>query len=141
MKNKEDILFENEEQKNATDRVLALLRINKIIKENEELLGEIVKYASNIDLVLERNNYYKRYLERVSLDDLTIIYFDTDLQDADFRVKEVIEDLIKRINTRITLIRSNEALINELRETYAINEAEIKSDIDLARLNISDFKE
>ena len=139
--NKEEILFDNVEQKEAAERVLALIRVKAISKEIDELISEVINYASNIDKILERNNLKKRYLDRVSsLDSLSLVYLDTDLETAEFRVKEVVEDLIKRINTRINLAKNSEELINELKETYEINEKEIEKDINLARLNIKDFE-
>jgi len=140
--NKEDILYETIEEKEATERVLALVRTRVIAREIDELVSEIISYASNIDKILERNGMQKRYLERVgTLDDLSLIYLDGDLEDADFRVKEVVEDLIKRINTRITLVKSNDEMSKELKSTYNVNEESILEDIEKAKLNVSDFTE
>ena len=140
--NKEDILFDTIEEKEATERVLALVRTRGIAREIDELISEIISYASNIDKILERNNMQKRYLERVSaLDDLSLIYLDGDLENADFRVKEVVEDLIKRINTRINLVKANDDLSKELKSTFNVNEDTALEDIDKARLNISDFND
>ncbi|MDD4407259.1 MAG: hypothetical protein PHF30_04400 [Bacilli bacterium] len=137
-----EILFDNVEQKEATERVLAAVRIKTISKELDELNAEIVKYSSNIDKILERNNLSPRYIERLGvLDNISNVTLDEDLLDIDFRVKEVIEDLIKRINTRINLINNNEVLINELKETYQIDEQKIPEDIKTAKLNKNDFDE
>ena len=67
------------------------------------------------------------------------ISLDEDLEDIDFRVKEVIEDLIKRINTRITLVENNKLLIEELTTSYNIDESKIAEDIEISKLNKSDF--
>ena len=140
--NKEEILFDNKEQKEATERVLAVIRVKTIAKEIDLLVSELINYASNIDKILERNGIEKRYLEKVSsIDNLSLIYLDPDLETADFRVKEVVDDLIKRVNTRISLVKNNDELIKELKDTYEINEEKMKDDIDLARLNIRDFAE
>ncbi|MDD2409524.1 MAG: hypothetical protein PHD03_02250 [Bacilli bacterium] len=137
-----EILFDNVEQKEATERVLAAVRIKTISKELDELNAEIVKYSSNIDKILERNNLSPRYIERLGvLDNISNVTLDEDLLDIDFRVKEVIEDLIKRINTRINLINNNEVLINELKETYQIDEQKIPEYIKTAKLNKNDFDE
>ena len=137
----ENILFKSREEKEATERVLALVRTKRIARKTDELISEAITYASNIDKILSRNNLNKRYLDRIgSLENLEIITLDEELEEIeDFRVKEVIEDLIKRINTRINLIKSNEELAKELKETYKVNEDSIIDDINTARLNISDF--
>ena len=137
-----EILFDSLEQKEATERVLAAVRIKTIGKELFELNNEIVIYASNIDKILERNNLKPRYLEKIGiLDNISNVTLDDDLFNIDFRVKEVIEDLIKRINTRINLIKNNEVLIKELKETYKIDEQKISEDINIAKLNKNDFDE
>jgi len=138
--NKEELLFDSKEQKEATERVLAVIRVKTISKEIDLLVSELISYASNIDKILERNGIEKRYLEKVSsIENLSLIYLDPDLESADFRVKEVVDDLIKRVNTRISLVKNNDELIKELKDTYEINEDNMKDDIDLARLNLSDF--
>lgn len=137
-----NILFNSNEEKEATERVLALVRIKTLSIELDQLVSDIIKISSNIDSLLEENNLGPRYLERLGvLENLTQVYLDDDLKEVDFRVKEVVEDLIKRINTRINLIKNNEILISELKETYAVNEENILDDINLARLNKSDFIE
>lgn len=136
-----DILYDNEKQKNATERVLATVRIKSINKEIDEFLNELLKYATNIDTILERNGEEKRYLNRVSkLDEMTSVSLDDDLSETDFRVKEVIEDLIKRINTRINLIRNNDELIKEIESTYDLSDADFDSDIKDAKLESEDFE-
>lgn len=136
-----EIIFDSVEQKEATERVLAAVRIKTINKAMDELIGEIIKYSGNIDKILERNNLQTRYLERLGvLENISNISLDEDLYDIDFRVKEVIEDFIKRINTRINLIKNNEELIKELKETYNFNEDKILEDIEIAKLNKSEFE-
>lgn len=135
-----DILFDSTEQKEATERVLAAVRIKTINKELDELLAEIIKFSGNMDKILERNNLNPRYLDRLGvLDNMEEISLDEDLEDIDFRVKEVIEDLIKRINTRITLVENNKLLIEELTTSYNIDESKIAEDIEISKLNKSDF--
>ena len=140
--NKEEILFDNNMQKEATERVLAVIRLKSINKEIDILVSELISYASNIDKILEKNGFEKRYLEKVSSkEDLSLIYLDPDLEAGDFRMKEVVDDLIKRINTRISLVKNNDELIKELKETYEINEDNMKVDLDLSRMNLKDFAE
>ena len=138
--NKEEILYGSSEEKAATERVLAVIRVKTINKEIDILVSELISYASNIDKILEKNGFEKRYLEKVSSkEDLSLIYLDPDLEHGDFRMKEVVDDLIKRINTRISLVKNNDELIKELNESYEINEDNMKEDLDLARMNLSDF--
>ena len=113
-----DILFDSVEEKEATERVLATVRVKTLSQELDQLISEIIKLSSKIDSILEENNFNPRYLEKLGvLENLVPIYLDEDLKDIDFRVKEVIEDYIKRINTRVNLIKNNEILIDELKET------------------------
>ena len=138
----QELLFDTIEEKEATERVLALVRVKNIGSELDNLLAEIIKFSSNVDKILERNGHNPRYLERLGiLESLTDFYLDDDLLEIDFRVKEVVEDLIKRINTRVSLVKNNELLITELKETYKINEEEVLEDIKKARLDIKDFIE
>ena len=135
-----EILFKNQEEKAATERVLAMVRTKQIAKEVDELISEIITYGSNIDKILERNELTRRYLERIgTLEKLELITLDEDLEEIDFRVKELVEDMIKRINTRINLVKSNDELSREIKETYRPNEETILEDIEKARLNIDDF--
>ncbi|NLL02381.1 MAG: hypothetical protein GX265_05120 [Mollicutes bacterium] len=137
-----DILFDSVEEKEATERVLATVRVKTLSQELDQLISEIIKLSSKIDSILEENNFNPRYLEKLGvLENLAPIYLDEDLKDIDFRVKEVIEDYIKRINTRVNLIKNNEILIDELKEKYAIDEEKIVEDINKAKLNIKDFLE
>lgn len=135
-----DILFKNVEEKEATERVLATVRIKTLSGELDQLISDIIKISSSIDNLLEENELNPRYLERLGvLENITPIYLDDDLKDIDFRIKEVIEDYIKRINTRINLIKNNELLINELKDTYKVDEDKVIEDINLARLRKSEF--
>ncbi|MDD2208247.1 MAG: hypothetical protein PHG03_01840 [Bacilli bacterium] len=137
-----DILFDNEEERGATERVLASVRIKTLSKELDLLISEIIKISNNLDNLLEENKLGPRYLERIgTIENLIPVHLDDDLNDIDFRVKEIIEDLIKRINTRINLVKNSEVLIVELKETYSVDEDKILEDINLARLNKSDFIE
>lgn len=136
-----DILFDSVEQKEATERVLATVRVKTITKELEELTEEIIKYAGNIDKILERNSLEPRYFGRLEfLETLSLIKLDEDLEDIDFRVKEVVEDFIKRINTRINLIKNNNELIKELISTYKIDESKMVEDIKLVGLDKREFE-
>lgn len=138
----QDILFDNEEERCATERVLASVRIKTLSEELDLLISEIIKISNNLDTLLEENKLGARYLERLgTLENLIPIHLDDDLNDVDFRVKEIIEDLIKRINTRISLVKNSEVLIAELKETYSVDEDKIVEDINLARLNKADFIE
>ena len=135
-----DILFDNEEQKKATERVLATFRIKEINANVDKLVAEMLKYAINIDTILERNKFKKRYLDKVSeITELEELSLDDDLKDADFRVKEVVEDLIKRINTRVKLIKSNNDLVNEIESTYDLSKSDLSKDIETAKLRPEDF--
>lgn len=136
----EDILFDSNEQQSATLRVLATLRIKTINEEIDKLMEEVLKYALNIDKLLEEHKFNKRYLEKVAnVSDLSEMTLDDDLTNIDFRVKELIQDFIKRINTRISLIKNNYILIEELQSDYDLSMADLDKDIEIAKLNKEDF--
>ena len=132
-----DMLFESEKQKEATERLLASVRVRTINSEIDAYLNEMLGYAKEIDSVLEKNNLDARYLDRVSMiDKVDSVYLDEDLTSIDFRIKEEIEDLLKRINTRIRLVKTNDALVKEIEESYDVDGSDIDSDLAEANLNI-----
>jgi len=138
--NKEAILFKTEEERAAAERVLDNVRAKQLAKEIDELISEVISYAADLDRILEANSLFKRYLDRISsLEKLELISLDNDLEDIDFRVKEEIVDLIKRINTRITIVQGNEELTKELKETYQFNEETMLEDINKAQLRVEDL--
>ena len=132
-----DMLFESEKQKEATERLLASVRVRTINSEIDAYLNEMLGYAKEIDGILEKNNLGVRYLDRVSMiDKVDSVYLDEDLTSIDFRIKEEIEDLLKRINTRIRLVKTNDALVKEIEESYDVDGSDIDSDLAEANLNI-----
>ena len=132
-----DMLFESEKQKEATERLLASVRVRTINSEIDAYLNEMLGYAKEIDSILEKNNLGTRYLDRVSMiDKVDSVYLDEDLTSIDFRIKEEIEDLLKRINTRIRLVKTNDALIKEIEESYNVDGSDIDSDLAEANINI-----
>jgi len=132
-----DMLFESEKQKEATERLLASVRVRTINSEIDAYLNEMLGYAKEIDSILEQNNLGARYLDRVSMiDKVDSVYLDEDLTNIDFRLKEEIEDLLKRINTRIRLVKTNDALVKEIEESYDVDGSDIDSDLAEANINI-----
>lgn len=132
-----DMLFESEKQKEATERLLASVRVRTINSEIDAYLNEMLGYAKEIDSILEKNNLGVRYLDRVSMiDKVDSVYLDEDLTNIDFRIKEEIEDLLKRINTRIRLVKTNDALVKEIEESYDVDGSDIDSDLAEANINI-----
>lgn len=132
-----DMLYESEKQKEATERLLATIRVRTINSEIDAYLNEMLNYAKEIDEILEKNNLSARYLDRVSvIDKVDSVYLDEDLTDIDFRIKEEIEDLLKRINTRITLVKSNDSLVKEITDSYDVESCDIDKDLEEAKINI-----
>lgn len=132
-----DMLFESEKQKEATERLLASVRVRTINSEIDAYLNEMLGYAKDIDAILEKNNLGARYLDRVSMiDKVDSVYLDEDLTGIDFRIKEEIEDLLKRINTRISLVKSNDSLVKEIEASYDVSNSDLDSDLAEANLNI-----
>ena len=58
-----NILFESEKQKEATERVLATVRVRTINKEIDAYLNEMLGYAKSADELLTKNNFSARVLE------------------------------------------------------------------------------
>ena len=132
-----DMLFESEKQKEATERLLASVRVRTINSEIDAYLNEMLGYAKEIDSILEKNSLGARYLDRVSMIyKVDSVYLDEDLTSIDFRIKEEIEDLLKRINTRIRLVKTNDALIKEIEESYNVDGSDLDSDLAEANINI-----
>ena len=132
-----DMLFESEKQKEATERLLASVRVRTINSEIDAYLNEMLGYAKEIDSILEKNNLGACYLDRLfMIDKVDSVYLDEVLSRIDFRIKEEIEDLLKRINTRIRLVKTNDALVKEIEESYDVDGSDIDSDLAEANINI-----
>ena len=132
-----DMLFESEKQKEATERLLASVRVRTINSEIDAYLNEMLGYAKEIDSILEKNSLDARYLDRVSMiDKVDSVYLDEDLTNIDFKLREEIEDLLKRINTRIRLVKTNDALVKEIEESYNVDGSDLDNDLAEANLNI-----
>ena len=130
-----NLLFESEEERISTEKVLAAFKVKSLNKNIDEYISDILNYAKDIDNLLEENNFNKRYLDRVStINEESILELDDDLNTLDFRVKEVIEDLIKRINTRISLIKDSDSNLNDLEQRYDINNINLDEEIKKAKL-------
>ena len=130
------LLFESEEERIATERVLAAFKVKSINKEIDNLITDILKYAKEIDNHLEENGYSKRYLNRVGmLSENSSLELDSDLLSLDFRVREIVEDLIKRINTRVELIKDNDNNLNMISEAYDLKDINLEEEIKTAKLN------
>ena len=135
-----NLLFDSEEQRVATERVLAAFKVKSINKDIDSLIAEVLKYAKEIDRLLEENNVPKRYLDKVStLSENNILTLDHDLEMLDFRVKEIIEDLIKRINTRVSLITNNNNNLRELENNYDLDNIDLEKEIITAKLTEENF--
>ena len=81
---------------------------------------DIDKFLSSVKIYKGVSQAYKKYIN---------------LNEADFRVKELLEDYIKRINTRLNLIRSNDELIKEIESTYNLDDADFDEDLKLSKLD------
>ena len=135
-----ELLFESEKEQIATENVLAAFRVKALNKNIDDLIKATLNYASEIDKLLEENNLQKRYLDRVSyLNENNNISLDSDLENLDFRIKEIIEDYIKRINTRISLINQADTNLNVIESSYDLNDIDLEAEISVARLTEKDF--
>ena len=107
---------------------------NQPINENiDTLVSEILNYAKKIDEILKSVDIESSYLDMVSnLNSTNEIVLKEDINDE--KVKENVEDLIKRINTRINLIHSNDKVLKELTEKYDIDNINLEEEIKNANL-------
>lgn len=132
MKNTE-LIFKNSKEKEATEKVLATFKGKKINENIDTLVSEILNYAKKIDEILKSVDIESSYLDMVSnLNSTNEIVLKEDINDE--KVKENVEDLIKRINTRINLIHSNDKVLKELTEKYDIDNINLEEEIKNANL-------
>ena len=135
-----DLLFDSKEEREATEKVLATFKIQSLNEEIDELVADVLGYAKEMDNLLEENNIPKRFLDKVStLSENDIITLDSDLTTIDFRVREVLEDLVKRINTRLSLIKTNNLSLKNTEESYDLTDFDLEEGIKIAKLRKEDF--
>ena len=128
-----ELIFKNSEEKEATEKVLATFKGKKINENIDTLVSEILNYAKKIDEILKSVDIESSYLDMVSnLNSTNEIVLKEDINDE--KVKENVEDLIKRINTRINLIHSNDKVLKELTEKYDIDNINLEEEIKNANL-------
>ena len=132
MKNTE-LIFKNSEEKEATEKVLATFKGKKINENIDTLVSEILNYARKIDEILKSIDIESSYLDMVSnLNSTNEIVLKEDIKNE--KVKETVEDLIKRINTRINLIHNNDKVLKELTEKEDIDNINLEEEIKNANL-------
>ena len=133
-------LFESEEEKVATEKVLAAFKVKDINENIDTLVADILKYAKEMDDLLEENNLTRRFLEKVSaLSENSQISLDEDLNNIDFRLRERLEDLVKRINSRIELIKDNDANLKIIEQSYNLEDLNLEEEIAKAHLTDESF--
>lgn len=129
------IVFKDENELIATERVLATFKSQKINESIDELVTEIFDFAKKIDDCLDKNGLSKYYLDRVSdiseNDEVEII---DDIKNMDVKTVEYVEDLVKRINTRINLIKLSDKEFNELTSKYKLEDVDLFSELKNANL-------
>lgn len=131
-----DILFKSQKEKEATERVLATIRIKNINEEMDKLISEMMSYATLIDDILEKNGLKKRYLIKVADIENELLDADEEINNIEYRDKEVVLDYIKRINTRINIIKANNTLLDEIESTYDLSKSDFDKDIEESKIKI-----
>ncbi len=132
MKNS-DLIFKSIEEKEATEKVLATFKGKKINENIDTLVSEILKYAKEIDEILKNINIESSYLDIVSnLSSTNEIVLRENISDE--KIKEKVEDLIKRINTRINLIHISDTTLKKLTEKYDIDNVNLEEELKTANL-------
>ena len=126
--NNSDLIFKSIEEKEATEKVLATFKGKKINENIDTLVNEILEYAKKIDNILKENGISSNYLDRVSnLSENSVISLTENITDE--KVKEDIEDIIKRINTRIKLIKESDIMLNDLSEKYDLDNINLEEEL------------
>ena len=131
--NNKDLIFENKEEKEATEKVLATFNGKKINENIDTLVSDILKYAKEIDELLDKNGINSSYLDKVSnLSETEEITLEETIDNS--KLKEEVEDLIKRINTRIKLIKDSDSELNKLTSKYDIDNVNLDEELKKANL-------
>lgn len=131
-----DILFETKEEKEATERVLAAFKVKSLNENIDGLVAEVLKYAVQIDDILEDHSLPKRYLDRVStINENGRISLDDDLIKLDFRVKEILDDLINRINTRISIVKEETINLLGIQKEYDLEHIDLDHELEVSMLD------
>lgn len=128
-----EIIFENKEEIEATEKVLGTLKSQKLNENMDILLEEILKYAKEMDIKMNNKGYETNYLDSVSnLNEIDELQISEDIKED--TLKEEIEDLVKRINTRIKLLKESNNEINKLTKEYKLDNIDINEEIEKANL-------
>ena len=131
--NNKDLIFENKEEKEATEKVLALFKGKKINENIDTLVSDILRYAKEIDELLGKNDIASSYLDKVSnLSETEEITWEETIDDV--KLKEEVDDLIKRINTRIKLIKDSDSELKKLTNKYDIDNVNLDEELKKANL-------
>lgn len=135
-----DILFETKEEKEATLRVLAAFKVKSLNENIDSLVAEVLKYAVQIDDILEEHNLKKRYLDRVStINENERISLDKDLNSLDFRVKEILDDLVSRINTRISIVKDETINLLGIQKEYDLENIDLDHELEVSMLDEKNY--
>lgn len=131
--NNSDLIFKSIEEKEATEKVLATFKGRKINENIDTLVNEILEYAKKLDNILKEKGISSNYLDRVSnLSENSVISLTEDIPDE--KTKEEAEDIIKRINTRIKLIKESDTILNDLSEKYDLDNIDLEEELKKSNL-------
>lgn len=131
--NNSDLIFKSIEEKEATEKVLATFKGRKINENIDTLVNEILEYAKKLDNILKEKSISSNYLDRVSnLSENSVISLTEDIPDE--KTKEEAEDIIKRINTRIKLIKESDTILNDLSEKYDLDNIDLEEELKKSNL-------
>lgn len=131
--NNSDLIFKSIEEKEATEKVLATFKGRKINENIDTLVNEILEYAKKIDNILKEKGISSNYLDRVSnLSENSVISLTENIPDE--KTKEEAEDIIKRINTRIKLIKESDTILNDLSEKYDLDDIDLEEELKKSNL-------
>ena len=131
--NNSDLIFKSIEENEATEKVLATFKGRKINENIDTLVNEILEYAKKIDNILKEKGISSNYLDRVSnLSENSVISLTENIPDE--KTKEEAEDIIKRINTRIKLIKESDTILNNLSEKYDLDNIDLEEELKKSNL-------
>lgn len=128
-----EIIFESKIEEEATEKVLGTLKCQKLNENMDVLLEEIFKYAKEVDDTMHNSGFETNYLDMVSnLNEIDQIHIVEDIEDD--LLKEKTDDLVKRINTRIKLLKDSNNELNKLTNEYKLDNIDVNEEIEKANL-------
>ena len=113
-----------------------LEKLKEEILRSDISMSKKILFDFQIDDLLEEHKLPKRYLDRVStINENGRISLDDDLLSLDFRVKEILDDLINRINTRIAIVKDETMNLLGIQKQYDLENIDLDHELEVSMLD------